>query len=581
MFKKWRLFFVLFIIINGAHSFWDRMKTMNNATKIDDQKSGIILKSLERSRPILRSNDSCRPPNDLVLEEEFTKATAICNQVFVVTCPAAPNNITWKFNNETLPESKNSYRIRHVELKDAGIYSCSFFTGKEFKEMTLKLFVIKNGPYCGPPQNMKVSPPKRYALRGETSWTCSGYVGEFWSNSQFSLQVFAKKGDEYFLLQNGSENVILNTTLLRNGVLQGELKINVSKYSPREFLCRISNQGKFRAKKFFLVYGVTPQEKKAGIMRAFSLCLCASFAGFLLVCYWWNFRHSFNLLCIEYQRKTSSKNNDEDRTYFEKLCIVHGHDVDKWLFNYFLPTTESCIGYKCYLPIRDMKAGQSIIEEISLKIPKCERIFIIISKCLFKSDYSSLATRCAVRSAVARRGKVFCILFENFNKVQCNKPEDANLMKALKSLSSVKYSFDSDVKPIPEDELGRIVDLVIYVRGPNKTFCPTKQREKFVYHGLSLKDGKLEVPESCADNVRSKLNGGEDPVLYTFMEVKEYGKHMLWRLLWCQLYLAFRGTSEQRFWFQILILLPSLSLPLGGKEQKQISNRFLVSDLKT
>lgn len=101
------------------------------------------------------------------------------------------------------------------------------------------------------------------------------------------------------------------------------------------------------------------------------------------------------------------------------VFLVYANSATPWVMNYMLPVLEKTLGYKCYVPDRDMLAGEAFAETVCEKLTQSKRVLVIVSPSLLDSNWDVWAVLQSINAYLTSQIGVVATILEAKKQQTC------------------------------------------------------------------------------------------------------------------------------------------------------------------
>ncbi|KAK4319951.1 hypothetical protein Pmani_009153 [Petrolisthes manimaculis] len=397
--------------------------------------------------------------------EEFIETTSTkyyqlnCCKSFVNTTNQSDININWWYKGVRFPWGRvvSSFRLGYcgrgsreslesdgVLLEDEGQFLCSLSSassGLVLLNKTFNLCVNRNDELRGPPIK-SVSTGDSWALLGEeVTFQCSAFVGRqaCGKDSATTLRENLKwiKETQPGVWVDANRLTNTNITVLKEekGTVRSELSVSeVQRTHYGRYRCTITNRQGSVHHTLTLKQGVPPSERVALGYRTAIVVMVAAALCFTITTVVW---HRCRLAFAFYFRGRVTKGIKTDDGQVDVL-VVHGDSATYWVGSVLLPVLEDTYHYKCFLPQRDMLAGDLILEEVATRVWRCNSVLVVVTPCLLQCSWAAWALHHALQASLTTNIRLISLKLQNFKPNDPCLSDPYDIVKSLKPVRSLR-----------------------------------------------------------------------------------------------------------------------------------------------
>ncbi|KAK3880490.1 hypothetical protein Pcinc_015012 [Petrolisthes cinctipes] len=396
--------------------------------------------------------------------EEFIETTSTmyyqlnCCKSLVNTTNQSDININWWYKGVRFPwgrvmssfrlgycgrDSRESLESDGVVLEDEGQFLCSLSsasTGLVLLNKTFTLCVNRNDELRGPPIKSSSTGDSWALLGEEVTFQCSAFVGRqaCGKDSAMTLRENLKwiKETQPGVWVDANNLTNTNITVLKEekGTVRSELSVSeVQRTHYGRYRCTITNRQGSVHHTLTLKQGVPPSERVALAYRSAMVVMVAAALCFTITTVVW---HRCRLAFAFYFRGRVTKGIKIDDGQVDVL-VVHGDSATYWVGSVLLPVLEDTYHYNCFLPQRDMLAGDLILEEVATRVWRCNCVLVVVTPCLLQCSWAAWALHHALQASLTTNIRLISL---NLQNVKPNDPclsDPYDIVKSLKPVRSL------------------------------------------------------------------------------------------------------------------------------------------------
>ncbi|XP_064090124.1 interleukin-1 receptor accessory protein-like [Macrobrachium nipponense] len=333
-----------------------------------------------------------RPINDKLVGVGRSQVIICCAQgVLGRETTNSSFTVSWFLNGTPLLDSQSTFEpktdcrnetlsSKAAKMSDRGNYTCIVTTaeGEQASETTQLIVISKGGNHEGV-KGVEIDKCKSEAscvlqarLSQKLNITCSALVGSSssymeWLPRSCSTKLQPCLEFDEVKVKDGSD-FMTNTMTIRS----------VTKEHFTTFTCLADNAAGPPKNKTITIQEEEPTVAELAALVCIMLMILVFIIAFALSrCHW-----ALALWAKSLWRKRFPTDSGD---FIHDVFLVYANSATPWVMNYLLPVLETTHGYKCYVPDRDMLAGEDFAETVCEKLAKSRRVLVIVSPSLLDS----------------------------------------------------------------------------------------------------------------------------------------------------------------------------------------------------